>query len=52
MAPLTSSTWQARRESVFADGGNLAGLDGDVEHVVDAITLVENAAAFQDEIVA
>ena len=36
----------------FADGGDLAGLDGDVEHVVYAITLVEDAAAFQDEVVA
>ena len=29
-----------------------ARLDGDVEHVVDAVALVEDAAAFQDEIVA
>src|SRR5690606_26903079 len=42
---------RAGRE-VLADGGDPAGLDGDVDDAVDAVALVEHVPALQDEIVA
>ena len=35
---------------VLANRGDPGVLDADVEHVVDAVTLVKHAAALQDEI--